>query len=223
LIAFILLTFALSACASQSASSTATAVPIVVEIAATATSPATAAPTATAVPAATATPAATDTSAPAPTAESTPTQQNTLLPVAAGAYQPVSAEVCQVIREDASNAISTSFTLQEDAPFTDTLSGETGQGCDLTATGTGADFAGPDDVITKLTNAFVGWSEKIDYQAGGPTGAATGMTRDMGLLLISANWTPAEGANCPSDQPISACDLQPSQKLYTIQIQVAQK
>jgi hypothetical protein len=138
-------------------------------------------------------------------------------------YEPVSAEVCQIIQEDASKALTTTFTLVASAPFTDTLTGETGQGCSLTAKGTGVDFGNPSDVTAKLVSAFVGWTEQVAYQADGPTGSATAMTRDMGLLLIRAEWSPAPEVSCPADQPISACGIKPEQQVYTIEIQVAQK
>jgi hypothetical protein len=113
--------------------------------------------------------------------------------------------------------------METGVPFTDPLSGETGSGCVLTATGTGADFSDPHQVIANLTDAYLGWDEQPAYQASGPTGEATGMTREMGLMLISAEWLPATEAECPTDQPIASCDLKPEEKLYTIQIQAAQK
>jgi hypothetical protein len=143
--------------------------------------------------------------------------------VAKLSYEPVSPDVCQTLQEMAAQAISVTFTMNPSAPFTDSISGGTGQGCVLTATGTGANFPEPGKVTTDLVNGFVGWTEQPTYQASGPTGEATAMTRDMGLMLISAEWTPTPDAKCPADQPISACDLKPEQKLYTIQIQVAQK
>ena len=114
-------------------------------------------------------------------------------------------------------------TLEGSAPFTDPLWGETGQGCSLTATGTGRDFPNPGEVTASLVHAFLGWTEQPTYQADGPTGSATAMTRDMGLMLIRAEWVPAPEVPCPSDQPKSACDLKPEQKHYMIQIQAAQK
>jgi hypothetical protein len=68
----------------------------------------------------------------------------------------------------------------------------------------------------------LGWDELINYQAGGPTGAATGLTRDMGLMLISVDWEPAADANCPTDQPIASCTLTPEQKNYTVTINTAE-
>ena len=49
------------------------------------------------------------------------------------------------------------------------------------------------------------------------------VTRDDALLLIMAHWTPDPAANCPVDQPISACELTPEQRLYTVTIQAATK
>ncbi len=142
---------------------------------------------------------------------------------ASGSYTPVSLEVCQILQEMAVQALATTFTMTSGTPFADPLSGETGLGCTLTATGTGANFHDPGKVTADLVSAFLGWTELPAYQASGPTGAATAMSRDMGLLLISAEWAPTPEAQCPSDQPISACDLKPEQKLYTIQIQAAMK
>jgi len=138
-------------------------------------------------------------------------------------YEPVSPAVCQTLQEIANQTLVTTFTMESGIPFTDPLSGESGLGCLLTTTGTGADFSDPNKVTTDLVSAFIGWTEQPAYQADGPTGAATAMTRDMGLMLIRAEWMPAPEVQCPSDQPISACDIKPEQKLYTIQIQAAQK
>ena len=138
-------------------------------------------------------------------------------------YQPPSPSICQIIQETANEAVPATFTLESSAPFIDPSSGESGLGCSLTTTGNGVDFSSPNDVITSLVHAFIGWEEQAAYQADGPTGSATGMTRDMGLLLINAEWEAAPEVQCPSDQPISACSINPEQKLYTIHIQVAQK
>jgi hypothetical protein len=138
-------------------------------------------------------------------------------------YSPVSSTVCKTLQELAVDALSTSFAMQTGASFKDPVSQESGTGCTLTATGTGEQFSDPGTVTASLVNGFQGWDEKTAYQAGGPTGAATGMTRDMGLLLINVTWSPAAGITCPNDQPISECDLTPAQKVYIITVQAAQK
>jgi hypothetical protein len=139
------------------------------------------------------------------------------------AYSPVSTEVCQILQELASQSIGLAFSMDMNGYFADPLTGETGKGCVLTAMATGMKFSDPASVRSVLVNGFLGWNEQINYQADGPTGASTAMTRDMGLLLIVVEWIPSPDANCPADQPISACNLTPEQKLYTIQISAAQK
>jgi hypothetical protein len=139
------------------------------------------------------------------------------------AYGPVSAQVCQTLQELASQSVALSFSIEPSGYFADPLTGETGKGCVLTAMATGMKFSDPASVVSNLVNGFLGWEEQPQYQAGGPTGMATAMTRDMGLMLITVEWIPSPDANCPADQPISACNLTPEQKLYTIQIQAAQK
>lgn len=141
---------------------------------------------------------------------------------ATGAYMPLPADGCQTLKADAEKALGAAFTLTE-APFLDYLSQEGGNGCQLTASGTGANFSAPMAVVDALKAAFVGWEENTQYAAGGPTGAGIGMTRDAALLLINTEWTPDAAANCPNDQPIAACNLTPEQQLYTVTVQAAMK
>jgi hypothetical protein len=138
-------------------------------------------------------------------------------------YEPVDASVCQLLRDVAAQALGVEFSMQSPAPFQNFYSAEVGQGCRLTAHGDGTQFSGPQAVVTALKNsAGLGWTEQPLYQADGPTGTSIGMTRDMGLMLISAKWEPAAGTICPSDQPIGACGLSGAQQFYTIRIAVAQ-
>lgn len=139
-----------------------------------------------------------------------------------GTYQPLPADSCQTIQADAEAALNVTFTASQ-GPFYDYANQEGGAGCILTAAGTGSDFADPLAVIEALKAAMLGWEENLAYAAGGPTGASIGLTRDQGLMLLSAGWTPAPDANCPADQPISACELAPEQQLYTVTIAAAMK
>lgn len=140
----------------------------------------------------------------------------------AGAYMPIPADACATIKAAAEQALGVTFTLAE-APFFDYLSQEGGSGCQLTATGTGADFGDPLAAVEALKSAFIGWEEDVQYAAGGPTGMGIGMTRDAALLLILADWTPDPAADCPADQPISACALTPEQQLYTMTVLAGMK
>jgi hypothetical protein len=138
-------------------------------------------------------------------------------------YAPIPLSVCQNLQEAANQALGVKFDLNAQAPFEDIPGGESGQGCLLSVQGDGNQFADPQGVLQKLIDSVgVGWDEQTDYQAGGPTGAATGLTRDMGLMLISVNWSPVAEANCPTDQPIASCTLTPEQKNYTVTINTAE-
>jgi hypothetical protein len=138
-------------------------------------------------------------------------------------YVPVTSAVCQTLSELATQATAAKFTMEASAPFTDPITSEAGKACILTAKGTGRDFTSPQAVKDKLVKGFLGFTEQIAYQADGPTGTMTAVTRDLGLVLINVGWTPDPQVKCPTDKPISSCDLKPEQKLYTIKIQAAMK
>jgi hypothetical protein len=135
-------------------------------------------------------------------------------------YVPVTASICQTLQQLAVQTLHVEFTMQASAPFKDIVSGETGHGCLLTASGNGNNFSDPEAIIQAFLPAS-GFDEQTAYQANGPTGAATGATRDTVLMIISAGWKPSADAKCPSDQPISSCNLKPEQKIYTVQINSA--
>jgi hypothetical protein len=42
------------------------------------------------------------------------------------------------------------------------------------------------------------------------------------VAAVSVSWEPADEANCPTDQPISACDIAPGQQNFTISIDLVQ-
>lgn len=140
-----------------------------------------------------------------------------------GGYQPVSAEVCQILQEDAEEALGLTFAMEEGMPFVDYVTHETGWSCTLISETNGTFISDPNDALAKLVAGFLGWTEQTAYAAGGPTGAATGMTRDSGLILISVGWEPSADVSCPADQPISECPMAPEKKLYTVKIEAAQK
>ncbi|NMB89017.1 MAG: hypothetical protein GYA17_11705 [Chloroflexi bacterium] len=138
-------------------------------------------------------------------------------------YEPVDLSVCQTIQELAVQGLGIEFALQTPAPFLDAIAGEAGQGCRLTAAGNGTQFASPQDVVAALTgSAGLSWNEQLTYQADGPTGSSTALSRDMGLMITQASWEPAMGVTCPDDRPLADCDLAPEQKVYRIRIDVAQ-
>ena len=61
-----------------------------------------------------------------------------------------------------------------------------------------------------------GGTEDPLLAAGGPTGVAAGYCKDDQICIASAMWVPDESANCPDDQPFSACEVTPEQQIYTV-------
>jgi putative hemolysin len=140
-----------------------------------------------------------------------------------GEYQPPDSAVCGDLSKTMVQTLGAAVTTEE-APFVDYISGKAGTGCQMRATGTGLDFENFWSVAETLreTLGSQGWEADFMYAADGPTGTGNGFRRGNTLCLFSVGWEPSEDANCPQDQPISACELRPEQKLYTIRLNCAQ-
>ncbi|TEU16521.1 MAG: hypothetical protein E3J21_10460 [Anaerolineales bacterium] len=164
--------------------------------------------------------APTETPTPAPTATAAP--EATAEPQ--GAWQPLSPDVCDYLAGAMAYTLGVDVATAE-APFQDYITGKAGTGCQATATGTGLDFENFAVVADGLRGMLEtrGWQEDSMYAADGPTGTATGFRKGSGLCLLNAGWEPSQDANCPQDQPISACQLTPEQQLYTIVLNCAQE
>lgn len=137
------------------------------------------------------------------------------------AYQPLSLQDCQTLQADLTRAFGMRFTLI-DTPFTDPITGASGMACTLEANGTGADFGALPEVMTKVRSVLAGWQENPLYAADSPTASMTAFTRDRALLVAMASWEPRADADCPTDQPISACPLTPEQQLFSMRLQGVQ-
>jgi hypothetical protein len=61
-----------------------------------------------------------------------------------------------------------------------------------------------------------GWKEDLMLAAGGPTGMGVGYRKGDQICRIDAIWEPDASANCPENQAISACSVEPEQRLYTV-------
>lgn len=140
-----------------------------------------------------------------------------------GSYQPLDSADCTDLADAVAKTVDVEVAT-DTAAFDDYVTSESGSGCEATATGTGADFESFPRVADALKEMLVtkGWAEDIQYAADGPTSTATGLKSGNRLCLLQVGWKPSEDANCPSDQPISACELAPEQQLYTIVLNCAQ-
>ncbi len=136
---------------------------------------------------------------------------------------PLDPEMCAQLAQDMAQVLDVAVT-QEEAPITDPVSGETGTGCQATATGTGEQFASPDAVVSTLADMLEaqGWQEDPMLAAGGPTGIGAGFRQGNQVCMAGAIWHPDASANCPDDQPISTCEVTPAQQLYTVTLNCAQ-
>jgi hypothetical protein len=152
-------------------------------------------------PATTSTPAETETVP----AETTPDATPDAMPI-----ESVDAAQCDALQAAIAEQLGHELIKQE------------GTACTLVATGTGEDFGNFVDVAQTIREVFEadGWTEDEAAIADGPTGTATSYFKDTTVAAVYVNWDPSDEANCPTDQPISACDVDPSQQIFTISIEL---
>jgi hypothetical protein len=162
------------------------------------------APAPTGAPAGTATAPAAET---ATAAEATSDATQDAMPI-----ESVDATQCNDLQATLSAKLGHELTKQE------------GTACTLVATGTGEEFGNFVDVAQTIREVFEaeGWAEDKAAMADGPTGTATSYAKGTTVAAVNVSWEPADDANCPTDQPISACDLEPSQQNITISIDLVQ-
>lgn len=131
---------------------------------------------------------------------------------------PLPVEVCNGQAQAMAHFLAVLEVTQSEEPLTDYVSGATGAGCQATVTGTGEQFESPDAAANILGDMLEeqGWTMDPMLAAGGPTGIGLGYRNGDQICLVAAGWRPAESANCPPDQPISACEVTPAQRLYTV-------
>jgi hypothetical protein len=86
------------------------------------------------------------------------------------------------------------------------------------------DFGNFVDVAQTIREVFEaeGWTEDEAAIADGPTGTATSYFKDTTVAAVNVSWEPSDEADCPADQPISDCDIEPSQQNFTISIELVQ-
>jgi len=140
--------------------------------------------------------------------------------VSAGGLKPLDSAACGDLVKAMGQTLGVKVAMGE-APFQDYVTGQAGTGCQAMVAGAGWDFV----AVTKSLWAMLaaqGWQEDTMYAADGPTGAAGGFRQGDGLCLLAVEWKPSPDAKCPSDKPISDCQLKPEQQLYSISLNCAQ-
>ena len=116
------------------------------------------------------------------------------------------------------HALDVMAATQSDAPISDPVTGASGTGCMATVTGTGEQFSSPDAVVKTFGAMLVeqGWTADPMLAAGGPNAIDEGYRKGDQICWAGAGWQPDASANCPKDQPVSACTVTPAQQNYTI-------
>jgi uncharacterized protein len=132
--------------------------------------------------------------------------------------QPLPVEVCNGQAQAMAHALDVLEVTQSEAPLSDPVTGASGTGCQATVTGTGEQFQSPDGVVNTLGSMLEdqGWTQDPMLAAGGPTGIGLGYRKGDQICLASATWWPDASANCPKDQPVSACPVTRAQQAYTV-------
>lgn len=143
-----------------------------------------------------------------------------------GPCLPASASVCGFLAGNLESklGVEAAITAQTSFEDYDYINGQTGTGCQITASGTGLDFEDAGVLSDAVNGMFQegGWQADLNYEADGPTGSMGGYRQGGALCLWATEWATSAEANCPSDQPISACQLTPEQTLYTAAINCLQ-
>jgi putative hemolysin len=141
-------------------------------------------------------------------------------PAAGGGWivRPLPEEVCNGQAQAMSHALDDLIATVTEEPLDDWGTGAKGTGCQATITGTGVQFESPSAVVSTLDSMLAeqGWTADPMLVADGPTGTVKGYRKGDEVCLAGAMWVPDASANCPQDQPISACQVTPEQQLYTV-------
>ena len=139
-------------------------------------------------------------------------------PAAGSTIQPLPVEVCNGQAQAMAHALDVMAATQSDAPISDPGTGASGTGCQATVTGTGEQFESPDAVVKTLGSMLEdqGWTADPMLAAGGPNAIDQGYRKDDQICWAGAGWQPDDSANCPKDQPVSACQVTLEQQAYTV-------
>jgi hypothetical protein len=139
----------------------------------------------------------------------------------AGSYQPIDNSVCTSVQKSLQPLYPTANFTVSIQPFTD-MNGVSGTACVISGNGTGNDFAGGTGaVVGVIGTTLPGYIQDAMYVASGATGQTSGYRNGNSLAVISVDWQPSPSANCPADQPVSACNVQPVDMLYTVSVSMA--
>jgi hypothetical protein len=138
------------------------------------------------------------------------------------ALTPISAAECQQFATQTQAAVGFSMKADED-DFTDLTDGSDGRSCHIQGSASDQTYAAPADLVAKIAKVFGGWKDDPARAAEGPGGEEKGLVSGNRIATIEVSWEPGPGANCSDKEPLSACKIQPQQKLWTAIVDIVVK
>ncbi len=175
-------------------------------------------------------------SEPTPTA-TPPAAVSRPIPVTGGYLQPVDQTACEDLRYAVDVALHMKTDLNQSAPFLDPLStgvDHNGAGCEISTSGTGADFQGIDPVIQAIIPLMVGRGYQVDgtfsSNAACPacfqfpndwSGKGLLFNRPDGRAMLAVGWRPIDPNLCQPGADPNSCALPSDAQVYTLRLDLA--
>lgn len=138
------------------------------------------------------------------------------------ALQPIPAAECQKFAAQAQDATGFKMTASED-DFTDLTDGSDGRSCHISGSASNQAFAAPSELIAKIAALFAGWHEDPARADDAPGGAEKGYVSGNRIATLQVSWEPGSGVTCSDKASLSACNIQPQQKLWTAIVDIVVK
>jgi len=140
----------------------------------------------------------------------------------APALHPIPAAECQTFAGQVQAAVGFAAKASED-DFTDLTDRSEGRSCHISASASGQAFAAPADLMTKIAALFAGWQDDPARGETGPAGAEKGFVSGSRIATVDVSWEPGPSATCSDKEPLSSCNIQPQQKLWSVTVDIVEK
>jgi hypothetical protein len=136
--------------------------------------------------------------------------------------RPIPAAECQTFATQVQGAVGFAAKSEED-DFTDLTDRSEGRSCHISASASNQAYAAPSDLITKVAAVFGSWQDDPARAESGPAEADKGFVSGSRIATVEVSWEPGPGATCSDKEPLSACNIQPQQKLWSVTVDIVEK
>jgi hypothetical protein len=135
---------------------------------------------------------------------------------------PIPPAECQTFAGQVQAAVGFPAKASED-DFTDLADRSEGRSCHIAASASGQAFGAPAELMAKVAPLFASWKEDPARGDSGPAEIEKGFTSGNRLAAVDVGWEPGPGVSCSDKEPLSACNIQPQQKLWTVTVDIVEK